>query len=209
MTAEIIATLSAARFETYLQSAGYDKERACALYLWNAQIGAAFHIPIQAVEVSLRNRVSAALVAEFGPDWWNDRHFKSMIDRERVRNLDIVKARIIKRGIPLETEQIIAGLSFGFWIGMLHQRYNPQIWSKHLRSSFTSLPASENRINLFKMGSQIANFRNRISHHEPLIRSDISLMHSHTIKFLSWLCPQTVAWIKPHCHVPRIVREKP
>jgi len=39
---------------------------ALALYLWNAQLGAAFHVPIQAVEVALRNSVNKALILSNG-----------------------------------------------------------------------------------------------------------------------------------------------
>jgi hypothetical protein len=62
MPQPVIDTMSQRRFETYLQAAGHDRDRAVALYVWNAKIGASFHIPIQAAEVALRNRVNHALV---------------------------------------------------------------------------------------------------------------------------------------------------
>ena len=66
----MVSTISRERFSTYLTGAGHDESRALALYLWNAQVGAAFHIPLQAVEVALRNSVNHALVAKFGAEWW-------------------------------------------------------------------------------------------------------------------------------------------
>jgi hypothetical protein len=209
MVALIIDTMSPRRFDTYLHAAGHNQERALLLYLWNAKLGASFHIPIQAVEVALRNRINHALVAEFGHDWWSDTKFNAAIDRERIRDLDTVKARITRRGNALETDQIVAGLSFGFWVGMLQPRYNPPIWGTHLRTSFVSLPARETRHSLFKLGGDIANFRNRISHHEPLLKIDAMLLYSEIIKMIRWLCPRTALWIKPHCDVPKIVRQKP
>ena len=61
--------ISAERFSTYLTAAGHDESRALLLYLWNARMGEAFHLPIQAVEVGLRNCVDHALRSEFGAIW--------------------------------------------------------------------------------------------------------------------------------------------
>ncbi len=205
----VIESLSHERFETYLQAAGYDRKRAIDLYIWNAKLGASFHIPIQAVEVALRNRVNHALVTEFGPDWWGLEKFLILLDRERNRDLDMVRKRIERKGLMLETDQIVASLSFGFWVGMLHSRYNPPIWGAHLRTSFPFLPTKENRNSVFQVAGKIANFRNRISHHEPLIKSNVMQHYSETMLFLRWLCPNTEAWIRPYCSVPSIVRQKP
>ena len=43
------------------------------------------------------------------------------------------------------TAQIVAGLSFGFWVGLLQPKYNPDLWSSHLRVAFPHLPATETR----------------------------------------------------------------
>ena len=40
----IRATISSSRFATYFKAAGHDEERALRLYLWNAQLGEAFHV---------------------------------------------------------------------------------------------------------------------------------------------------------------------
>jgi hypothetical protein len=209
LTTLIIATLSKRRFDTYHAAAGHDPERALALYLWNAKLGASFHVPIQAVEVALRNRVNNALMTEFGRNWWKNGRFSSIIDRERVRDLDTVRSRIIRKGLKLETDQIVAGLSFGFWVGMLQPKYNPPIWGAHLRPSFPHLPVTESRTSLFKLCGDIATFRNRISHHEPLLKSDVTLVFSEVMKLLAWLCPDTEKWVRPHCEVPIVIRSRP
>jgi hypothetical protein len=61
-------TLSQARLGTYMLAAGHDEARALALYQWNALLGEAFHLPIQSVEIALRNRINAVLVAAFGAE---------------------------------------------------------------------------------------------------------------------------------------------
>lgn len=116
MVQAVIDTISPNRFGTYLSAAAHDPERALRLYLWNAQIGEAFHLPIQAVEVALRNKISTILAAKFGHDWWCAAEFEDLIDREREQDLATVKRRIESKGLALVTGQIVAGLSFGFWV---------------------------------------------------------------------------------------------
>ena len=144
----LLEAISAERFNTYLIAAGHDPERALRLYLWNTQIGEAFHIPIQAVEVSLRNAVSFALASKYGTDWWNNKEFESRLDEERRADLIQVLRRISNRRLTVCTGQVIAGLSFGFWVGMLHRRYNPEIWSTHMRPAFPHLPKDRGRKSL-------------------------------------------------------------
>jgi hypothetical protein len=209
MVDALIQTISRRRFETYLYAAGYNEKRAIALHLWNAKLGASFHIPIQAVEISLRNKINHALMAEFGQDWWKNEAFNSLIDRERKRDLKVVRSRIAHKSLSLETDQIVASLSFGFWVGMLQPKYNPEIWSKQLRLVFPALPLKEDRDTLFRLAGRVADFRNRISHHEPLIKSNAMGIYGDVLKLLRWICPETELWIRPHCDIPKIVRQKP
>ena len=209
MPAALIRTISPIRFDTYMRAAGHDVDRALRLYLWNARLGASFHLPIQSVEVALRNRVNEALKMTFGPDWWREPRFRGHLDLERLRDLEMVERRLRHKKVALVTDQIVASLSFGFWIGMLHKRYNPTIWSRAYTTVFTDVPAHQTRQDLFERAGQIARVRNRISHHEPLIKIDALRTYRECLELLEWLCPATAAWIRPFCEVPRVVREKP
>jgi hypothetical protein len=203
---EIISPL---RLGTYLNAAGHDAERALLLYLWNAKVGAAFHIPIQSVEVGLRNRVSDGLAALYGPEWWRDQAFLALAEPKRADDIEVVRRRLISKRMPVATGQMIAGLSFGFWVAMLHGRYNPDIWSGHLRTAFPHLPSHVERHWLHSGVREISDFRNRIWHHEPIFRRNLSRDFSRCLMVLGWLCPTKATWIKPHCRVPALLREKP
>jgi hypothetical protein len=205
----VISSLSQKRFETYLVASGFNRVRALELYLWNARLGASFHLPIQAVEVALRNCINHAFVSEFGQDWWDQPNFLRLIDTERLQDITQVKRRLSRRGLVPETGQIVATLSFGFWVGVLRPRYNPIIWGRHLRTSFPSLPLSKGRKDLCFEAGKIARFRNRISHHEPLLKENTSQLHSDLLRLLAWLCPEKSAWIKPNCEAPILIRLKP
>jgi hypothetical protein len=204
--AEIISPL---RLGTYLNAAGHDVERALQMYLWNAKIGEAFHIPVQAVEVGLRNRVSDGLAVAFGSEWWRESAFLDTVQAKRIDDIELVRKRLISKRKPIVTGQMIAGLSFGFWVAMLGARYYPSIWSRQLRPAFPHLPTGVNLQTLHQEVQAIADFRNRIWHHEPIFRRDLSTDFARCMKVLNWLCPTKAGWIKQHCRVSKLLREKP
>ncbi|MDP1738204.1 MAG: hypothetical protein Q8L23_12290 [Caulobacter sp.] len=201
--------LSDERLGTYLTAAGFDLDRALKLYVWNAQVGEAFHLPIQAVEVGLRNRMTAAFATAFGSDWWKDERFLNLLDDDRNADIRQVRLRILNRKLSPVTGQIVAGLSFGFWVGMLHKRYNPPLWGGHLRSAFPSLPKDRNRASLAVAAGQVATLRNRIWHHEPIIKRDLSAEYGAVMTLLEWISPEKAAWVRPYCRVPQLLRQKP
>jgi Abi-like protein len=207
--AAILGVISTDRFGTYLSAAGHDQERALRLYLWNAQLGEAFHTPIQAVEVGLRNSINTGLTNTFGPHWWKNKDLEKILDEERRADLVQVQQRIRNRDLALSTGQVVAGLSFGFWVGILHRRYNPPIWGGQLRIAFPDFPQERGRKSLHSRVRDVATLRNRISHHEPLIGRDTLADFSNLMTLLEWICPPKANWIRPHCRVPEIVRQRP
>ena len=209
LISQLCQTLSIERLGTYLVASGHDPDRALQLYMWNACIGEAFHVPIQAVEVGLRNRINQGLKNQFGDHWWREAAFLAVADNDRLADLDQVKTRIRNRGLELSTPQIVAGLSFGFWVGLLLPRYNPPLWSAQLRSAFPNFPTSRGRKSLTQAAQRVAYLRNRIWHHEPIFKEDLSRDFSITMTLLEWICPATAGWIRPKCRVPELLRQKP
>ena len=201
--------ISPLRLGTYLNATGHDAGRALRLYLWNAQVGEAFHIPIQSVEVGLRNRVNAGLTLSFGEEWWQSPGFLAIAESKRRSDIDLVKRRLISKKKPIETGQVVAGLSFGFWVAMIHRRYMPGIWSQQLRRAFPHLPDHVDHRRLHQDVQKIADLRNRIWHHEPIFARDLSTDHARCMRVTAWLCPTKAAWIKPYCRFHKILRQKP
>jgi hypothetical protein len=99
--AAILGAISPDRFKPYLHAAGYDEERALDLYLWNARLGEAFHMPIQAVEVALRNSINIALSAGYTPNWWECKNLFNLLDEDRKADLFTVFRRIRNRDLEL------------------------------------------------------------------------------------------------------------
>ena len=205
----LLRVVSRPRFQTYMTAAGHDLDRAWRLYIWNARLGEAFHFPIQTAEVGLRNCIDATLTQVFGPNWGTAPQFESHIDDRSRDDIAAVKKRIKNRNQKLENGQIVAGLSFGFWVQMLHKRHYPTIWSQHLSLGFPHLPSHVDLKALHGRAGSVNKLRNRISHHEPLIRSNVSQQHAELLELLGWICPETLALCRPHFRVPTVMRQKP
>lgn len=104
---------------------------------------------------------------------------------------------------------MVATLSFGFWDSMLAGRYNPLLWSRHLATSFPDLPRGVDRDALKRRSSAVLNLRNRISHHEPLIRLDLRQQDDDILDMVAWICPQTRIWMEPHLTLPGVLSSRP
>ena len=64
------ASVSSPRLSTYIRrSEGGSKEAALKLYLWNTQISAKFHFPLQIAEITLRNALHREMTTAYGSSW--------------------------------------------------------------------------------------------------------------------------------------------
>jgi hypothetical protein len=90
-------------------------------------------------------------------NWWRNGELEAILDEERRADLRVVLQRIRNRKLVLHTGQVVAGLSFGFWVGILDGRYNPPIWGNQLRVAFPDFPAGRGRKSLHMAVMAVAN----------------------------------------------------
>ncbi len=202
--------VSPERWHTYEIAAGFDQDRAHALYLWNASIGQSFHYPLQSVEVCMRNAIHRALVAVYGNDWCNDPACRgSMQSRQDQEIADAADRRLKMYGTSATTPQIVASLTFGFWIAILGPKYNRMIWNTHKNTVFPFLPPGTTMKEVGQTGRTIRQLRNRIFHQEPLLGGNLSGDYAAILKMISWICPDTNAWVRKNSSVPNTLRNRP
>jgi hypothetical protein len=203
-------TVSIPRWKTYMRAAGFRPDVAGGLYLWNVAIGQAFHFPLQAVEVALRNVINHELCKEFGADWWKTLECLRYLEPERVADIDKVSRRIRRKyGTEPFTDQLVASLTLGFWAAMLKREYNARLWDKHVGSAFPHLAAPHSIRTVSGAANAIQDLRNRIFHHEPLIGRALSDDYGQVLRMLGWICPATRDWVKLHSSVPIVLRQRP
>ncbi|WP_029004156.1 Abi family protein [Azorhizobium doebereinerae] len=203
-------TVSAPRWHTYLRAAGYRENLALSLYLWNAALGQSFQFPLQVVEVALRNVISSALAAEYGPNWWDNAACREMLESERRIDIDKAAQRIQRKyGSPPHTDQIVASLMLGFWAALLKRPYNSALWHRQTSTAFPWLKPGETIRTVSASANAVQDLRNRIFHHEPLIGRDLSADFSQIMRLLGWICPNTRDWARSNASVQKVLRERP
>lgn len=200
----LLLSLSKERFAPYLKSAGYSEAYAFNLYLYNARLSKAFLFPLHVLEVSLRNHMSAIFSAEFGSNWLHEPDFRAALSKDSLEALD----RGITRAKSDNLHDVVATLTFDFWSNLFRPEYDRSFWQKHMGDLLPNAEKPTRRA-FQKTVRDLNKFRNRIAHHEPIHKEDISAQHSLILKVISWLCEETAAWVKHHSTVNQVVRTRP
>ncbi|MFN3460177.1 MAG: Abi family protein [Oceanibaculum sp.] len=186
-------TLSSERLKKYLQMASGDRAKAIRLYERNSELSACLYIPMQGVEIALRNTVSNVLQQDFRrADWYDSPSLN--LQRPQQDALSKAKANLTRQGKPHDPDRIVAELTFGFWVGLFGKAYSQfNLWNQHLHKAFPN--ASLQRKACHSELDKVRLLRNRIAHHEPILNRDLRADHSRLILIADWICSDTSRWI--------------
>jgi len=208
---ELEASVSSPRLSTYVRrSEGGSKEAALKLYLWNAQISAKFHFPLQIAEITLRNALHRELTTAYGPDW----HAAADLPLQQPEKSKISRAEkdIRRKGRSLTSDRVVAALSFGFWTTLIGKgnrgSYHNQLWVPTLNKAFKKASV-KNRSDIHSKYDQLRQLRNRIAHHEPVFSQDLEGEYRNTLDLISWHCPVTAKWVEHHCGIVDCLNKMP
>jgi len=190
------AWLSLPRFAVYIEATAGDRQLALVLYEWNAAVSAAFQRDLAHLEVALRNAYDTAIIANTPPGlphWttdpyrlfpvrWRAARDGARIDANRSPREQIERA-VREAGPAAPTGKVIAELMFGFWRYLSTTAHHHPLWIPYLHTAFapgTSRPAVDRPV------GRLHQMRNRIAHHEPLLRRNtatgvLSLTTEHLV----------------------------
>lgn len=212
----ILTSLSPERFATYLALASGEtdairRERALAQYLYNARLAAAFLFPLHVVEVTLRNAVDGVLVGLYGPQWPDDSACLAKLTPQSRASLEKAKARAQRHeGRQAGSRgQVVAELSFDFWSNLFRSHYDRPLWQIKLREALPHCPSTMKRRHVQIEVRDINALRNRIAHHEPIFKLDVTNLHSRIVSLVAMRCPATASWLRSHSTVAATIRTKP
>ncbi|MFC2706427.1 MAG: Abi family protein [Olsenella profusa] len=168
--------LSAKRLAPYLAACGDDIETALDLHEWNLRLGQVLLGDVAHFEVALRNAYARVLRNDVGDGWLFDA--TSPVRRPIVRNSKAKKPRdvnlINRRAIDdaigrahdgTSPDQVIAGLTLGFWVHLTDRSRERDLWIPHL---YKAWPAGVDRSALNNALLAINKVRNRVAHSERL-----------------------------------------
>ena len=193
------AGISDDRFATYLVVAGDDDARALQLYARNVALGAAFHGPLQALEVTLRNAVHEKLTQVYGSAWFESAPFRTPEQNAILK----AKESLEREGKTRTPGRVIAAVNLGFWVALFAKKYDGTLWRAALYQCFGARPS---RVDVHERLNRLRTLRNRIVHHEPILQRDLRTDHRSILWLLHQLSPDTAAWVTHHSRVPAILQ---
>lgn len=208
----LAGSISAPRIGRYIRACQGDVPAALGLYQWNLEISAAFFLPLQVLEVTIRNAVSEAIEASYGPDWTHNRTFmvslkapgKAFSPRQHLTDI---------AGRHTVPSKVIADLNFIFWQKMFVKGLDAALWKPHLRTVFPNMQndmtIQQLRSGLHEGLEVLRTLRNRVAHHEPIfdrdLRNDLRLID----RFIGYRCHHTVNWMRRIEQVSALLAEHP
>lgn len=199
---ELEQALSFERFGRYLAWANGDRGRAIELYTLNSLISESLYIPLQALEVTLRNRVHAVMTESHGERWFHEKDF--LLGDRQSEQLATAIADIQRDKRDPTPGRVVAELTFSFWTAMFGTPYE-QLW----RSSLHRIAKKPNGKGLSRKDfaaplTPTRILRNRIAHHEPIIAWNLARHHASILELTEWASPVAAAWCKEHDRFEKI-----
>ncbi|MEV1059205.1 hypothetical protein AB0I92_18270 [Micromonospora chalcea] len=205
--------ISLGRFHPYLAAAGGDESKACELYEWSVALTGASFEAFHYVEVVTRNATDRELRVHLNEPGRGIPWFLLTVSAKRQvqdgidRNVSEVRARLRREHSQKETrDQIIAGLSFGFWVSMLGSEHE-QLWREALHRAFPY--SSGKRHDVASAMNALRVFRNRLAHHDSLLATDVPFRLSQMIDVVAWADPDAARWLRRIERVTEVHRLRP
>jgi hypothetical protein len=196
------SALSKERLDTYREilPAGASFIDVIGVYNANTAVSEALMSSIQIMEISVRNSIHRQLAKAYGLDWYVGNRIG--LDRDGAR----LVARLCQRyqDVPrfntaeALAQKIVSELTLGFWSNLFKRQYEDPLWRKTLRFAFPHVGGALTRGQVYEILDKIRRLRNRISHHEQILRYDLNVYYNNIIDLFSWVNPVTAIWLSHH-----------
>ncbi|GAA2298182.1 Abi family protein [Nonomuraea roseoviolacea subsp. roseoviolacea] len=198
-------TFSAPRFGPYLNAFPGDWLTAWNLYRWNMEVSAAFYIPLQCLEISLRNAEHDRLRAHYGhDDWWRS----APLGRDQLGKVAKAENDACRKGDRRASpDDIVAELPFGFWASLLNRAHDRYLWVPVLHRAFPGYRGD--RETLRDNFRSVVLLRNRIMHHEPIHHRHLTADHDKIYRLLGYIEPEVIVWARASDQVPEVLTRRP
>jgi hypothetical protein len=210
---EILTGLSAPRLKTYRRicpSPPTTLDAIKAHFLLN-DITQHFYVPIQLIELILRNQTNAAILNKSGSASWYSTLPVSQQSKNAVAEAIALAQREVS-GRAILPDEVVCRLMFGFWAYMYDTQYrdtrNSFFWdTRTLAMAFPNKPAALSIATLFLRLKEVNDLRNRLFHHEPIwSRTNISSLdeaisnlkqrYENLCEVLTWLSAEQSSLLK-------------
>src|SRR5215470_14728240 len=202
----IYGALSLPRLAPYLRAANGDSGVAMRLYWWNIEVYGALYGPLHCLEVGLRNALHERLEEHLGrAEWWAAAPLTAAGSRMVADVVDKLRNR---GAVHVSADDVVAGLSFGFWVALLSRgaAYDRSFWVPALHKAFPGYSGSRARLHEGLLTMVL--LRNRIMHHEPVHHRDLAADHRKLYRILGYLSVELLLAAKEFDRVPEVLARR-
>ncbi len=197
----------------YLDMAGGDRHAALSVYEWSGHMAAAAFEDVGHLEVLLRNTLDRCLREHYREDTSGIPWFLMPVPGGEYVGEAVGFVRQRLRGnttrfpAPRETrDQIVAGLTFGFWSGLVGARYE-QLWRECLHRAFPHSSGQRKEVSVALDG--VHKFRNRLAHHDSMLNIDVPFEVQRIFETTEYIDPRVAAWLRNRSQAMQVYRQRP
>jgi hypothetical protein len=172
---KIISNISTPRIKTY-EDLGFKEndEEVLFAYFSIQEISSHFFVPLQVLEIGLRNSIHNALKKHFSKKWPEQKWY-DIVQLSDISKQTLISAKAAtekKCGADYSDDDLISNITFGFWVYMLDEQHrdpkNPHsFWNQISGTVFPGKGAKKIK-EIFVILKQVNLIRNRLYHHEPV-----------------------------------------
>lgn len=214
----LVRAISLERLQPYLYVTRDDKWLAIQLYNRNTELSKDLYGTLQIFEILFRNIVHSSMTKALSSESWyfelplRDAELEDLRETEegvgagvnstwlRQRNGDFIPAGTAPHFV-VKPGRVVAALSFGFWVKLCANAYEGTVWPK-ISNRF---PKHITRQILHDRLMSLKTLRNRIAHHETLIKRDRKKDYNELLETIGWISPTVRAWADSESNFSEII----
>ena len=204
----LLESISVPRFSRYQSQANRSSDlTSFSYYLWNVELSESLYPALQGVEIALRNSIHNAATTTLNNNSW----FDAILLAPETKFLENVRDRLMSQSKNSYPDNLVAALSFGFWVSLFHNRYERILWPQLLREVFPYMPRKiRTQGYVYRRLRRIRNLRNRVFHYEPVWHwPDLAQHHQEAQEVIGWINPDMLSIVKLVDRFPEVYRQGP
>jgi hypothetical protein len=166
----------------------------------------------QTAEIVTRSGICRTLQDKYGADWIRSPLFRTIAKREdAAKNDAAIERQRLERKLPRPSvDQVIADLSFGFWVSLLTSHYAvPVNWGRGIRKSFPEAEKGTTLDSVRYLADNLRTLRNRVAHHKPIFHLPLAKIHADILLLTEWASPSVYLFVTDNCRLGQILADRP
>lgn len=176
-------------------------------------MAAALWGPLNVLEVAVRNAIHDAMSSQYGHQWWDSANVY-LANRE-VEGFKSAKEKLTRTGNVSPTpDDVVGASSFGLWTGLLdvgaarnpYMDYETKLWPV-LQDAFPNREVLGRR-HLHTRLDILRKLRNRVAHHEPLLRINHKDQIERIANFISFIDEDMADFVDATQRVDDVISRK-